>query len=305
MTETTGANGTSTPPLRKLKILMLHGILHPSLPSNLLCTHGLHAIRAPLPLQNPRPRKIPPQSLPPAPPSPHNKSKTHPSTTHPFAGGISLIYPTAPIRLRPADIPGYQSTNEGGDAAGEEETDNWGWWVKDNDSAVYKGLQEGLEMIRKAIEDAGGVDGVIGFSQGGCAASFVASLLEPNRSSSFSSLVPFPKGWESLQAPLKFAVSYSGFFAPGEMYKPFYEPKISTPMLHVIGSLDSVVEESRSVGLAERCEDGKERVVMHPGGHFVPVGKEMAGVLVGFVRECCKEDVKEEEESAEDMDVPF
>ncbi len=43
---------------------------------------------------------------------------------------------------------------------------------------------------------------------------------------------------------------------------------------------------------------------MHPGGHFVPVGKDMAGVLVGFVRECCGEK-KQEEESVEDMDVPF
>ncbi|KAH8655032.1 dihydrofolate reductase-like protein [Tricladium varicosporioides] len=288
MTETMGANSTSTPSLRKLKILMLHGYTQ----SGPLFRSKTRALEKALL-----------KAFPQAPPSPHNKSKSHPSNTHPFPGGVSLIYPTAPIRLRPADIPGYQSTNEGGDAASEE-TDNWGWWVKDNNSTEYKGLSEGLETIREAIEEAGGVDGVIGFSQGGCAASFVASLLEPNRSSSFSGPVSFPKRWEGLQLPLKFAVSYSGFFAPSALYAPFYEPKISTPMLHVIGSLDSVVEESRSIGLAERSEGGKERVVMHPGGHFVPVGKEMAGVLVGFVRECCKGEEKEEE-SVEDMDVPF
>merc|ERR1712230_47541 len=84
------------------------------------------------------------------------------------------------------------------------------------------------------------------------------------------------------QPPLKFAISYSGFYAPDATYAPFYEPKIKTRFLHVIGSLDSVVEEERSQGLVERCED-KVKVV-HPGGHFVPVGKEYAGVLVGFLR---------------------
>ncbi len=155
------------------------------------------------------------------------------------------------------------------------------------------------------------MDGVIGFSQGGCAAAFVASLLEPGRKESFAAYksnhpeaLPYPDGWEDLQkrnGELKFAVSYSGFYAPDERYNPFYEPKIRTPFFSFIGSLDSVVEEGRSKGLVERTAG--ERVVWHAGGHFVPVGKEMAGVLVGFVRECCE--VKEEEGSVEDMDMPF
>jgi hypothetical protein len=63
-----------------------------------------------------------------------------------------------------------------------------------------------------------------------------------------------------------------------------------------------VVEEHRSKGLVERTEGG--RVVFHAGGHFVPVGKDMAGVVVGFIKECCL--VKDnKEESVEDMDVPF
>jgi len=28
--------------------------------------------------------------------------------------------------------------------------------------------------------------------------------------------------------------------------------------------------------------EGRGSTVYHPGGHFVPIGKEMAGVLVGF-----------------------
>jgi hypothetical protein len=193
----------------------------------------------------------------------------------------------------------------------KEETDAWGWWKRETGSAEYSGLDEGLKTIRQTIKDAGGVDGVIGFSQGGCAAAFVASLLEPGRQSTFdtikaedSSAFGYPEGWEELQklnGQLKFGISYSGFYAPDDIYKGFYEPKIKTQFLNVIGSLDSVVEEHRSGGLVERTESG--RVVFHPGGHFVPVGKDMAGVVVGFVRECCSE--KETEKPVEDMDMPF
>lgn len=153
----------------------------------------------------------------------------------------------------------------------------------------------------------GGIDGVIGFSQGGCAAGFVASLLEEGREDAFPEH-SYPSSFRSLksdvqQPPLKFAVSYSGFAAPNSLYKHYYTPKLTTPFLHVIGSLDSVVEESRSLALVEACEEGSKRVLYHPGGHFVPIGKEMSGALVGFIRECCEE--KKGEEGVEDMDVPF
>jgi hypothetical protein len=143
----------------------------------------------------------------------------------------------------------------------------------------------------------------------------VASLLEPNREEAFHAAQKanpdafgYPESWRALkedvgQGQLKFVVSYSGFYAPNELYRGFYEPKISTPMCHFIGSLDSVVEESRSLALVDVCVEGGARKVYHPGGHFVPAGKEMAGVLLGFIRSCCEE--KEEEAGVEDMDVPF
>lgn len=141
-------------------------------------------------------------------------------------------------------------------------------------------------------------------------AAMVASLLEPGRREAFpksttEGVFGFPASFEELvplhPEGLKFAVSYSGFYAPNEMYKGFYEPGIKTKMLHFIGSLDSVVEEGRSLALVRVTEGG--RTVYHPGGHFVPIGKEMSGVLVGFMRECCE--VKEAEEDVGDMDVPF
>jgi len=156
-------------------------------------------------------------------------------------------------------------------------------------------VEDGFRTIADAIQEAGGIDGVVGFSQGGAAAAMVASLLEPSRPQAFASGeakagMSYPDSFSSLrqtQPPLKFAVSYSAFLAPNPLYAAFYEPKISTPMLHVVGTLDSVVEESRSLALVEACVEPK--VVYHPGGHFVPIGREMVGALVGFIRQYCEE----------------
>jgi hypothetical protein len=226
-----------------------------------------------------------------------------------YPGGIQLFYPTGPIHLLPADIPGFDINA----AQGDTESDAWGWWKREIGSGKYLGIEQGLDSISQVIRDAGGVDGVVGFSQGAAAAAMVASLLEPGRLAAFEAVqkgnpeaLGYPKSWENMiketgQGPLKFAVSYCGFYSPNELYKGFYEPKISTPMCHFIGSLDSVVEESRSLALVNVCADAK--TIYHPGGHFVPAGKEMAMILVGFIREHCIE--KDKEESVEDMDVPF
>lgn len=222
-----------------------------------------------------------------------------------YPGGVQLIYPTAPLKLSPADIPGFVPKE---DAPEDDEPEAYGWWKRETGGEKYVGLDKGLQTIADAIVQEGGVDGVIGFSQGGCAAGFVASLLEDGRETSFPDS-SYPESFRNPkatinQAPLKFAVSYSGFAAPNSLYKHYYEPKIATPFLHVIGSLDSVVEESRSLALLDACQEGTgKRVLYHPGGHFVPIGKEMSGALVGFIRECCEE--KKVEEGVEDMDVPF
>lgn len=81
-------------------------------------------------------------------------------------------------------------------------------------------------------------------------------------------------------------------------------PGITTPTLHFLGSLDTVVEESRSTGLVDRCVDPV--VVRHPGGHHVPVAREWATPLVGFVRKCLEEAIGRREPGIDggDGDTP-
>lgn len=141
-----------------------------------------------------------------------------------------------------------------------------------------------MAVIADSIREAGGIDGVCGFSQGGAMTAFVAAALEPSRT-----VLDGPKGdWaRKLREanggqPVKFAISYSGFYAGIPDLEWLYEPKLKTPTLHYIGSLDTVVDESRSQALVDRCEE--PLVVVHPGGHHVPVSKEWVMPLAGFIK---------------------
>ena len=231
-----------------------------------------------------------------------------------------LIYPTAPHVLNVADIPGYTPITSGSHADGPSEA--FGWWRrKGDDPIIYEGLEKGLDVIADTIRKEGPFDGVMGFSQGGAAAAMVASLLEDGegRMRGYEAArqrggVGWPMSFledgehgKMIQPAMKFAVVYSGFRAPGILYKGLYEPKMKTKTLHFLGQLDSVVDEGRSRALIDVCEH--QEVVVHPGGHFLPSQRPWLDAVVAFLKgvmegSAQKEGVKEEEK-AEDMDMPF
>lgn len=257
---------------------------------------------------------------------------------------VAAIYPTGPLHLDPADIPGYEPSPEQKEKQGEEDSkvEAFGWWRRSNTAnpPLYIGIEEGLGAVARVLREEGPFDGVIGFSQGAALAAMVASLLETGRKESFDQFVDakfacegvdlsestekepipglaFPTSFikdEVVRShqPLKFAICYSGFRAPGPRYRAFYErPAIQTPVLHVLGSLDAVVDEGRSRSLIEACEGDAEKdgkVVWHPGGHFLPSQRPFLDAAVRFIQERLgnkEAKGKEKEEDVHDMDLPF
>lgn len=247
----------------------------------------------------------------------HAKTRAMEKSLQKIFPGIVLSYPTAPLQLRPRDVPGFDpSTSEDPDSI-----EAYGWWRRSDTSnpPEYYGLDQGLESVATILDSEGPFDGIIGFSQGAALAAMVASLLEGNsRKDAFKKAhvksklaIQYPRAFENLaHPPLKFCAAYSGFRAPGERYTAFYEePCIQTPMCHFIGSLDSVVEEARTQALVDAA-GGAERtqVVVHPGGHFVPSGKQYLDTIAAFIKQTTTSETKENgqvEERVEDMDVPF
>ena len=123
-------------------------------------------------------------------------------------------------------------------------------------------------------------------------------VLNPSRYSNQES-EPNDEIYEPIHPPLKFAVSYSGYGTLNPLYAGFFNPRIRTPMLHFIGSLDTVVEERRSLMLVDACDsrgkDDSKRVVYHPGGHFLPSSqKQLVDALVVFIKESMAEAEREE-----------
>lgn len=243
---------------------------------------------------------------------------------------VDLVYPTGPITVRPADIPNYQALGyNDAHTTSDEDPDTHGWWTRKGDSEPfrYDGMELGFERVAETLRTQGPFDGVVGFSQGGALAGMVASLLEPGRRETFTDRVgkggmAYPASFEEdtgyvtdvVHAPMRFAVSYSGFGATtNPLYMGFYEPKIATPMLHFLGSVDTVVEEARSLRLVDSCVEGKgqggRRLVYHPGGHFLPSSqKQYVAALVGFIREIMgwEEGVGMKNKSGDDsLELPF
>ena len=228
---------------------------------------------------------------------------------------VSLVYPSGPIELRPDDIPGSEPASKTTDDAPPPDIESFAWWRRSDkaDPPLYTDLDTGLEAVARVLSQQGPFDGVIGFSQGAACAAMLASLLEPNRHSAFDHFsdpknansasssssssgttntvagIPMPSAFiEKPHEPLKFAICYSGFRAPGPRYRGFYEhPPITTPVLHVVGSLDAIVDESRTRALIDACEGDPEadgRVLRHPGGHFLPSQRAYLDGVVSFMR---------------------
>lgn len=214
------------------------------------------------------------------------------------------------------------------EAKSASSTKNWAWWqARQPHSAPfheYVGLEKGLEHIACILERDGPFDGVAGFSQGAAAAAMTAALLEPGRQEAFADAkknadgIPFPPAFARLDhPPLRFMVSYSGFASTHPSYGAFYKPLITTPSLHFLGTLDTVLEESWARALLDSCEnrtavpDGT--LVVHPGGHSVPLEVEILRIKPvttsnsRLPRESQSDSnlEKSHEEDVFDMDLPF
>lgn len=179
---------------------------------------------------------------------------------------------------------------------------------------VYEGMPAAFERVADTVRVQGPFDGVIGFSQGAALAAMVASALEIESTARrvpdlFPRLdVPVLAGGK--QGPLKFAIFYSGFRAADERCAPFFDPPIITPTLHVLGQVDTVVEEPRARQLLAVCRDGA--VVIHPGGHFLPSQRPWLDAAAGFVKKSVESKENggkniggKEEIDVRDMEVPF
>ncbi|CED84339.1 Phospholipase/carboxyhydrolase [Phaffia rhodozyma] len=144
------------------------------------------------------------------------------------------------------------------------ETTPRSWWeVEPDKKENFVGYDEAVRYLRDFIEkDEKGFDGVMGFSQGAGMAALLCSLInKPSVHPLFST---------SKINPFKFAIFVGGFVpnAKNLGLEKYFPIDGNTATLHIIGKVDVIISEARSLALADNCEDS--RVEYHDGGHFVP-----------------------------------
>jgi hypothetical protein len=198
-----------------------------------------------------------------------------------YPASVEYCYPSGPVSMRPGD------NEEGGPL--------FHAWCESNVLSQNAHIDRGLDALAETILREGPFDGVIGFSQGAAAAGFVASLLETARKTAFDKHAKLYCGMpysfkfmqqsssKPIQKPLKFIVTYAGTHASNKMYDAFYNPKIATPLLQIIGKYDTFIEESACLQFAARFR-GPKMIRYHAGAHFVPTETEELDAVLEFLR---------------------
>lgn len=130
----------------------------------------------------------------------------------------------------------------------------------DRSVAIPSNIREALDNLHDLIDKSGGVDGIIGYSEG---ASVSAALLFDDRDRSAKKGVP---------AQLKFAVFFTGWppLSPDGVFllADETEEMIDVPSIHVVGASDPYLKGAMS--LYNVCNEDTALLFDHAHGHVLP-----------------------------------
>ncbi|KAH0174823.1 hypothetical protein KCU67_g580, partial [Aureobasidium melanogenum] len=161
------------------------------------------------------------------------------------------------------------------------------WWKALDDRSRYIELEASLTGIFTQLRERP-VDAIIGFSQGAALAVMIAAILEntvERRAAMAKQGSPFLLS-SIPQQPLKFVIAYSGFKGSPAFYSGFYEPKLTTPVLHILAKLDHMIAPEDSAKLIRSCRNSE--VAEHLGGHWIPRDPGMVSLVSTFIRRVCR-----------------
>lgn len=205
-----------------------------------------------------------------------------PQITEEYAGGIEFIFPDAPISLN--EVLADEQDHHSG-------VNRRAWWLNLDNTSRYIGLEDTIVTLAQSL---GGrpVHAAVGFSQGGAFAAMIASLCEATHNSGKRRVLeaqglPMNLFLENIpgQRPLKFVICISAYRGTMKYYSSLYSQSLSTRSFHIIGTLDTVVEELESEVLATAFE--QPNIFRHFGTHYIPRDPVFFRHLDGFLEDAC------------------
>lgn len=170
---------------------------------------------------------------------------------------FECIYPDGP----------YGCTKDGENpVAAEADLSRRAWWRGHSGQSTYPGWEAACDDLGRLWsagdhdDGGGGIDGVLGFSQGAAAAAMLTARYRP-----------------------AFGIFVAGFVPAddGAVAQLLRDGVKDIPTLHVIGTSDTLVEPERSHALAA-CFEGSV-IVEHPGGHMIPSSAVVRAEVKAFL----------------------
>ena len=218
--------------------------------------------------------------------------------------GYELYYPCAPEHVDRETFlalhslpPDVDKTAEAGNkdiaskynTSANSQDEMYGWWIRNPSGS--KGLQNfsikqsTFDYLHDYILQNGPFDGIIAFSQGAAFAGYL--VMHFNRLLNLTL---------EEQPPLKFFVSFSGFKLEPDEYQNVYTVATADdvpPSLHILGEMDTVVSEERTMRLYNAYPTEKRLLLKHPGSHFIPNSKAFVTQLCNWLQTVTKSEAKE------------
>ncbi|KAG1469671.1 hypothetical protein G6F56_003122 [Rhizopus delemar] len=192
-----------------------------------------------------------------------------------------LVYVTAPQMTVDPQYTSEAHREAAADENAPEEGKPFAWWhpYKNDDNNLtsdgyYRGFKESIEYLKDVLQKQGPFDGIFGFSQGACLAGVMLVALENRKA------LPLLKDLD--HPDFKFGMLAAGFKPSSQKAtQGFWEHKISTPTLHMIGMEDTLIPPELQQTLVDQCVDPV--VIRHAGGHVVPSNAPSRNETVAFV----------------------
>ncbi|KAL4907753.1 hypothetical protein BDW74DRAFT_148060 [Aspergillus multicolor] len=206
-----------------------------------------------------------------------------------YPDGIEFIFPDAPFSF-------------GGETSESSGLESRAWWLNLDDVSRYVGLEETLVRLSESL-DGRPIHAAVGFSQGGALAAMVTGLCDAStntrrRSALSAQGLPVETFLQNLpgQEPLKFVVCISGFRGTMKYYRSFYEGNLSTPSVHMIAKLDTMIADHKSKELVSVFDSPE--VIYHGGGHYISRDRALLSRVGDFVQQAyCQETKREYKET--------
>lgn len=208
--------------------------------------------------------------------------------------GYELSYANGPEVVDKSKLPG---ATEQALAEEAKSDDLYGWWLRKSSGPSglmdYEIQQSTLDYLRNYIIENGPFDGIIGFSQGAGLGGYLSQDIR-----GILGLT------EEQQPDLKFFISFSGFKLVPEQYLSAYSRNLAPPSLHVLGEMDAVVSEERTMALFDAWAEEKRHMLKHPGSHFIPNSKPFVSQVCNWIQATVAEENKEATEKKENQQNP-